>query len=67
MDPTSELTESMALQGINRREDDVEGIGSPHPGGLNVGFRDGSVRFISQTTALPSLQGLLDGTAEQRP
>ena len=67
MDPTSELVQSVAYQGINRRENEVAGIGSPHPGGLDVGFRDGSVWFIAQNTALPWLQGMLDGTAEQRP
>jgi hypothetical protein len=65
MDPTSELAESIACLGINRREKD--GIGSPHPGGLNVGLRDGGVRFIPETIELPSLRGLLDGTAEEFP
>lgn len=65
MDPTSELAESVAFERINRQEDDAGGIGSPHPGGVDVGFRDGSVRFIPETIELPSLQGLLDGTAEE--
>jgi uncharacterized protein DUF1559 len=65
MNPTSELAESVAFEGINRREGDVDGIGSHHPGGVDVGLRDGSVRFISKTIELPLLQGLLDGTAEE--
>ncbi|MHB8973771.1 MAG: DUF1559 family PulG-like putative transporter [Pirellulaceae bacterium] len=63
MDPSSELTESIALEGINRREDNVDGIGSPHPGGLNVGLRNGSVRYISEMIESLSLQTLLEGTA----
>ena len=67
MDPTSELVEALAFKGINRKKEGVIGIGSPHPGGVNVGFRDGSVEFIRETIALPLLQGLLDGTAVERP
>ncbi|QDS91454.1 hypothetical protein FF011L_01840 [Roseimaritima multifibrata] len=63
MDPTSELPQSVALEGINQNND---GIGSPHPGGTNVGFRDGAVRFISQTIEDSKLQGLLIGTMETR-
>ena len=61
MDPMSEVTEVVARKGINRIGD---GVGSPHPGGMDVGFRDGGVRFIPATIELPSLQGLLDGSAE---
>ena len=64
MDPTSKLAESVAFKGINRREEDVDGIGSPHPGGVNAGHRDGNVRFISETLDPLLLQGLLDGTAK---
>jgi len=67
MDPTSELVEAIAFEGINREEEGVVGIGSPHPGGVNVGLRDGSVQFIAETWLLSVLQGLLDGTAEERP
>ena len=67
MDPASELTEAVARKGINRLAEDYrrrigDGIGSPHPGGMNVGLRDGSVRFISETIDLLLLQGLLDGS-----
>jgi hypothetical protein len=67
MDPTSELVEAIACKGINRHKEGVIGIGSLHPGGVNVGFRDGGVEFIRATIALPLLQGLLDGTAVSRP
>jgi len=67
MDPTSELAESIAFEGINRREEDVYGIGSHHPGGVQVGSRNGSVLFIPATIGLPSLRSLLDGTAEKYP
>ncbi|QEG39099.1 DUF1559 family PulG-like putative transporter [Roseimaritima ulvae] len=63
MDPMSELPQSIAYQGINHN---AAGLGSPHPGGLNIGFRDGGATFISETFELSKLQGLLDGTAETR-
>jgi hypothetical protein len=65
MEPTSELARSTAIEGINRRHAEQDGIGSPHPGGLNVGLRDGSSRFISETIDLQVLQSLLDGTADR--
>lgn len=65
MDPTWELTEAVAFEGINR-EEGVDGIGSPHPGGTNAGFRDGRVQFISDTMDMLLLKGLLDGTTEER-
>ena len=64
MEPASEVAESLAMEGINRQDEEA-GIGSPHPGGMNVGLRDGSTRFISETIAPSSLRGLLDGTAEE--
>lgn len=67
MDPTSELVESIAVEGINRREDNVVGIGSRHSGGVYVGLRDGGVLFVTESIDLPSFRSLLDGTAESRP
>ena len=68
MAPTAELAESVAFEGIgtSRRKENVDGIKSQHPGGLNVGFRNGSVSFISETIELTSWQALLDGTARDR-
>jgi hypothetical protein len=66
MAPTLELGESIAFKGFSRPEEHIDGIGSRHPGGMNVGLRDGSVQFIAETIELLSLQGLLDGTAEER-
>jgi hypothetical protein len=65
MEPTSELARSTAIEGINRRRAEQDGIGRPHPGGLNVGLRDGSSRFISENIDLQVLQSLLDGTADK--
>jgi hypothetical protein len=64
MDPTSELVEAIASKGINRQQEDAVGMGGPHSGGMNVGLRDGSARFISETIDLLLLRGLLDGTTE---
>lgn len=67
MDPGSELSEAVAIEGINCREPGVHGIESHHPGGVQAGFRSGGVRFISETIDRAVLQGLLDGTAEELP
>lgn len=63
MDPMSELPQSLAFEGINRND---AGMGSPHPGGLNIGFRDGAVTFVSETVEASKLRGMLDGTMETR-
>ena len=67
MDPASELTESVALKGINRSEANSNGLGSRHPTGLNVTLRNGSALFITDTIEPSLLHGLLDGTAEEFP
>ena len=56
MDPTSEITQEVAEKGINKEKD---GIGSVHPGGVNAGLFDGSVRFISETIDLKQLKALI--------
>jgi hypothetical protein len=67
MDPMSELSQSIALGGINRRNEDVSGVGSPHPGGLIVSLRDGSVQYVSDAIELSSFQALIEGTANEFP
>jgi hypothetical protein len=44
-----------------------EGVGSHHPGGMNVGLRSGAVRFISKTIKPELWQQLLDGPATEVP
>ena len=56
MDPANEITQEVAEKGINKEKD---GIGSVHPGGVNAGFFDGSVRFISETIDLKQLKALI--------
>ena len=69
MEPASEMAEVVAREGINRIDEASRrighGIGSPHPGGLDVGFRDGGVQFIAETIESGLLKGLLDGTTEE--
>ena len=57
MDPTRELTLETILEqgGIN---EDYEGIGSYHTGGINAVFCDGSVQFLSEYIDLELLENL---------
>ena len=55
MDPFQEITFEEACKGVNVSED---GIGSPHPGGVNVCIFDGSVSFISDTIHPDTLRAL---------
>ena len=63
MQPDSELTEAVALKGINCKEPNVDGVGSRHPSISNVGLRDGSARQYSNPTDPSHWQRLLEGTA----
>ena len=51
----------------NYGDTDFDGLGSRHPGGINIGMRSGGLRFISVTTKPDVLQSLLDGTATALP
>ena len=55
MDPTADITFEEFVQGIN-----VPGgrMGSWHPGGMNVGMFDGSVRFMAQSIHIDVLRAL---------
>ena len=57
MDPTCEVTLEEILEhgGIN---EDYEGLGSYHTGGINAVFCDGSVQFLSETIDLEVLKNL---------
>ena len=65
MDPTKEIPRLEGLRGINEPRDktgrDVL-IGSPHPGGVLVGFRNGSVNFIDENLEQGALVDIIDGT-----
>ncbi|MCL2623881.1 MAG: DUF1559 domain-containing protein, partial [Planctomycetaceae bacterium] len=56
MDPTQEITFEEACKGVNVS---AGGLGSNHTGGMNVGFFDGRVHFISETIAPTVLRALL--------
>jgi hypothetical protein len=64
MDPASDLSESIAVQGIQRWNDPAIGVGSPHLNVVAVGVRNGSARIVSDTIDPSTWQGLLYGTAQ---
>ncbi|HBT76890.1 MAG TPA: hypothetical protein DEB39_08180 [Planctomycetaceae bacterium] len=65
MDPTREVTQSDAEKGINVSP---EGIGSPHPGGTQVMFCDGAVRFLRDSIDPALLKAMLTrGGGESLP
>jgi hypothetical protein len=67
MDPSSELTEKIAMEGIQRGPENTGGLGCEHVGGLQAAMRDGSARFISTALEPSALQSLLNGTAKESP
>jgi prepilin-type processing-associated H-X9-DG protein len=57
MDPNNEIRFDVAREGVNRN---LRGIGSEHfSGGANVGFADGSVRFLPNDTDCETLREML--------
>jgi uncharacterized protein DUF1559 len=67
MDPAHNVSQTAANEGINGDLESRTAIGSQHPGGVNVGFRDGSARFLSETIDLELLKKLLRGKADYAP
>lgn len=55
MDPSQEIPFETAIRGINV---DAMGIGSYHPGGGNVAFGNGSVRFIRNDIDVETLRAM---------
>ncbi|MFO7906946.1 MAG: DUF1559 domain-containing protein [Pirellulaceae bacterium] len=72
MDPTKELSEKVAKKGINCNELDAakagaatpRGVDSGHPGGANVGLREGAGEFVSENIDLEHWKELLEGSSE---
>jgi prepilin-type processing-associated H-X9-DG protein len=56
MDPTADITLDELAKGVNK----TGRVGSFHPGGCNVGFGDGSVRFITDAVDGALLRALGD-------
>jgi predicted nucleotidyltransferase len=71
MDPVRELPQSIAEEGINPQATQVgsppgsRGIASHHPGGANVGLRNGAALFLSETLDLQHFREMLQGTYEE--
>jgi hypothetical protein len=53
--------------GVNEEEMSERNISSAHPGGVNVGLRDGSAQFIPGTIDPKEIAGLLAGTSDDLP
>ncbi len=67
MNPTEDVPQAAAEEGINVPNGSGMAIGSRHPGGANFGHRDGGTRFLSETIDVELLEGLLQGTATTIP
>lgn len=67
MDPALDVPLEVAEEGVNESAPGNDAIASPHPGGANVGQRDGSAQFLSETIDPETLNGLLQGTGDRMP
>jgi uncharacterized protein DUF1559 len=67
MDPAHDVSQQATEEGVNALHGTDDGIGSPHPGGANFGFRDGGVRFFSETADIEVLKKLLRGATDRIP
>lgn len=67
MNPRYDVPQAVADAGISDAGGGRPAIGSPHPGGLNIGYRNGSVVFASETVDFEFFQKLLRGTADYVP
>jgi hypothetical protein len=67
MDPTGNVPQAAAVNGINEFDGSGAAIGSQHPGGANFGHRDGAVHFLPEVTETKHFKGLLQGTADRIP
>lgn len=67
MDPTLNVPQEVAEEGVNESASGNDAIASPHPGGANVGQRNGSAQFLSEIVDPETLKGLLRGTVDRMP
>ena len=64
MDPESDVSQVAAEAGLNNEGTE---IGSPHPGGIIAGFRDGSVQLVLEVVDEEQFKAMLRGTADRIP
>lgn len=62
MNPSNEITYSKAKLGINSRLAPLDGIGSDHWNGANMGLRSGRATFFADQTESKDLGEMLKGT-----
>jgi hypothetical protein len=67
MDPTQDIPQQLAEMRIKSNEGANGEINSEHPGGVIFGSRGGCAEFLSETTDVEVIKGLLRGTIEKVP
>lgn len=63
MDPQHDVSQMAAGMGINGPNSGRTVVGSQHPGGMNVGYRNGAVVYMPETVDFDSFRKALRGTA----